>query len=255
MSLTHRIDPDGPLTAQVRSGLLLATLAAHLAAIGAAWTTPEPAASPSEPALQVTWVMPSRAAPDMTAPARPDAPARATAEPPPVPTPRPVPVPVPVPVTAPTVKAVAPVAEAITDPAEPATPPATATAPATMSAASAVPAPSATSVPSASSTTSALPTPPQAVSRLTLTATDWVRPPVYTYPREALRRREQGVVAVRIRFDTQGIARELSLLRSSGSAALDAEALARLREARARPRLRDGVPVEFLADTEAEFTF
>ena len=65
MSLTHRIDPDGPLTAQVRSGLLLVTLAAHLAAIGAAWTTPEPAASPSEPAaLQVTWVMPSRAAPD-----------------------------------------------------------------------------------------------------------------------------------------------------------------------------------------------
>ncbi|RZS58441.1 TonB family protein [Sphaerotilus mobilis] len=114
-------------------------------------------------------------------------------------------------------------------------------------------APAAAPATSTHATTAAAPAPPAAPRPVTLSATDWVRPPVYAYPREAVRRREQGVVALRILFDTQGVPRRVSLLRSSGSATLDEEALAKARAARARPRLQDGVPVEFLADTEAEF--
>lgn len=96
---------------------------------------------------------------------------------------------------------------------------------------------------------------PAAPRKVVLTDTDWVRPPAYAYPREAARLREQGTVVVRIRFDVRGLPSRVELLRSSGSARLDDEVLAKARAARAKPRLQDGVPIEFLADSEAEFKF
>jgi protein TonB len=102
----------------------------------------------------------------------------------------------------------------------------------------------------------AVPAPaPSAPRKVVLTDTDWVRPPAYAYPREAARLREQGTVVVRIRFDLRGVPSRVELLRSSGSTRLDDEVLAKARAARAKPRLQDGVPIEFLADSEAEFKF
>lgn len=102
----------------------------------------------------------------------------------------------------------------------------------------------------------AVPAPaPAAPRKVVLTDTDWVRPPLYAYPREAARLREQGTVVVRILFDVRGLPSRVELLRSSGSAWLDDEVLAKARAARAKPRLQDGVPIEFLADSEAEFKF
>ena len=96
---------------------------------------------------------------------------------------------------------------------------------------------------------------PAAPRKVVLTDTDWVRAPAYAYPREAARLREQGTVVVRILFDVRGVPSRVDVLRSSGSARLDDEVLAKARAARAKPRLQDGVPIEFLADSEAEFKF
>ncbi len=251
------MDPFGARAAQVRSGLVLAALGAHLAAVGAVWLTRgETLPRVERVSMDVDWVMPVAMAPapvPKPAPSPPPRPtARTTARPTPQPSPRPI------------AAAPAPVLAAAPSPEpspqqSPQTSPQQSPTPVPMAAAAqpVVPfAATAPATPAASTAETGVPAPaPAAPRRVTLTSTDWVTPPVYAYPREAMRRREQGVVAVRIRFDTQGVPRQVSLLRSSGSAALDAEALARARESRARPRLQDGVPFEFLADTEAEFRF
>jgi periplasmic protein TonB len=250
---TRTVPATGPeqLGPMQRRTLVGVALAAHLAGGWALWQDLDEPVSPGALALlQVDWVEPARGMPPPPPPPRPMPPqpgptrsalqpsapvmaaapilAAATAS---EPEPAPLPVAVPGPMPAPVAVAVA-VADADAAPSTEAAP---------ASSASATPAVTAA--------------PPAAPRPVTLSATDWVRPPVYAYPREAVRRREQGVVALRILFDTQGVPRRVSLLRSSGSATLDEEALAKARAARARPRLQDGVAFEFVADTEAAFTF
>ncbi len=266
--------PFDPLGPRGRGALVFAALAAHVAA-GAAlwWHRPAPSTPASLALLQVDWVEAASPAPPPPVTPRPP---RPVAEPPraapksaaaPAPAPAPVlaaaPAPDPSPFQVP-VQAPVPVRTPVVAPAQVTAPPLAAPAPA-PSAVPAAMAPASTTTAPAEPWSPASPpasppatppaTSPAAPRRVTLSATDWVRPPVYAYPREAQRRREQGVVAVRILFDTQGVPRQVSLLRSSGSVALDDEALAKARGSRARPRLQDGVPVEFLADTEAEFKF
>ncbi|MEY4753053.1 MAG: hypothetical protein RJA44_728, partial [Pseudomonadota bacterium] len=96
---------------------------------------------------------------------------------------------------------------------------------------------------------------PAAPRQVVLSGSDWLRAPAYVYPRAAERLREEGTVQVRIHFDAQGVPREVELLRSSGSARLDQEVLAKARQSRAKPRLENGVPIEFRATAEAEFKF
>jgi protein TonB len=112
--------------------------------------------------------------------------------------------------------------------------------------------------PPAPATTPAPPTPappPAAPRKVVLTDTDWVRPPAYAYPRAAQRLREEGSVLVRIHFDAQGVPRQVELARSSGSPRLDQEVLDKARQSRAKPRHENGVPIEFVATSEAEFKF
>ncbi|MDP4301503.1 energy transducer TonB [Leptothrix discophora] len=254
MSTASPFDPLGP---RGRIALVITALAAHVTAgVPLWWQRPAPSTPASLALLQVDWVEAPvpHPAPVMPKPAMPKpvtpmpvmpmpmtpAPPRPVAEPA-----RPVWAAPPVP-AAPAVLAAAPSADPAPAQALPAVAqPLPPSMPSTMPSAMQPPMTPQVAAPSATA----------APHRVTLSATDWVRPPVYAYPREAQRRREQGVVAVRILFDTQGVPRQVSLLRSSGSAALDDEALAKARGSRARPRLQDGVPVEFLADTEAEFKF
>jgi periplasmic protein TonB len=254
MRPTTHADPLGP---RARHALIAAALAVHLgvllAAAGAgSRPRPSPAPAPLPVLLQVERV-------DAAEPSAPHSPTAqpAQAAPPGRSAPQPA---------APRPDARAPVLAAAPMPEPPSEPVATlsdvASATATATVTVTVTGPVSTSATTATTATSppapaAPPAPadPAAPRHVTLSSTDWVRAPAYAYPREALRRREQGVVALRIRFDAQGVPRQVSLLRSSGSAALDEEALTRARASRARPRLQDGVPFEFLADTEAAFQF
>jgi protein TonB len=96
---------------------------------------------------------------------------------------------------------------------------------------------------------------PAAPRKVVLTDTDWVRPPAYAYPRAAQKLREEGSVVVRIHFDVNGVPKRVELARSSGSPRLDEEGLEKARLSRAKPRLENGVPIEFSATSEAEFKF
>lgn len=75
------------------------------------------------------------------------------------------------------------------------------------------------------------------------------------YPRDATRKREQGAATIRFLVDRRGRVHAVMLMQSSGSASLDAEALAIPRRAQplprppadlAGPRIKLTVPIEFL---------
>ena len=61
------------------------------------------------------------------------------------------------------------------------------------------------------------------------------------------RLQEAGTVWLRVVFDTSGWPRQVTLLKSSGFARLDAQAEQAMRQARIAPYLDNGVAVEVLA--------
>ena len=73
----------------------------------------------------------------------------------------------------------------------------------------------------------------------------YLAPPVLDYPLAARRRREEGVVHVRVRVDTDGRPGQSMVIRSSGHDALDSAALATVRATRFKPYTEDGVPRPF----------
>ena len=255
-----------PLSPTAQGLLAASMLGAHLLAGWALLQAPTVRPTTETPPLvrlEMVALAPAATPPPMPATAPAPVPPRAVrSAPAPVPTPTPVIAAAPLPaVERPAFVAPppAPVQPPVPTPVREAEPVAVAPAPAPPTA----PAPMApTSPPTAAAAPAqaqpAAPLPPAptpaAPRRVQLTDTDWVRPPAYAYPREAARRRETGTAVVRIHFDGRGVPRQVTLLRSSGSAAIDDEVQAKARAARAKPRLQDGVPIEFLADSEAEFT-
>lgn len=72
----------------------------------------------------------------------------------------------------------------------------------------------------------------------------YIAAPPPAYPRDALRKRQQGTVLLQVLVDADGRPREVALVRSSGHPALDQAARRQVLEHwRFRPALRDGVPV------------
>lgn len=61
------------------------------------------------------------------------------------------------------------------------------------------------------------------------------------YPPDALRRREQGTVLLRVFVSADGVPEQVEILRSSGSTRLDNAARDSIRRSRFRPVLRNGV--------------
>lgn len=64
------------------------------------------------------------------------------------------------------------------------------------------------------------------------------------YPQEALRKRWQGTVELRLRISAQGTVAELTVARSSGAAVLDAAAVSAVKHWRFKPALQRGQPAE-----------
>jgi periplasmic protein TonB len=62
------------------------------------------------------------------------------------------------------------------------------------------------------------------------------------YPREAYTRREQGTATVRVAMSRSGQVLRATLVKSSGSEALDEESLALVRRAQPLPALPPGLP-------------
>lgn len=73
-----------------------------------------------------------------------------------------------------------------------------------------------------------------------------VLPPV-ELPLASRRLGESGTVLLRVVFDTDGRARQVSVLRSSGFPRLDEQALQAMRQARIVPHLEHGQPIEVVA--------
>ena len=73
----------------------------------------------------------------------------------------------------------------------------------------------------------------------------YLAPPVLDYPLAARRRREEGVVHVRVRVDAGGRPDQATVILSSGHDALDRAALATVRATRFKPYTEDGVPRPF----------
>jgi periplasmic protein TonB len=72
----------------------------------------------------------------------------------------------------------------------------------------------------------------------------YLHAPPPPYPRDALRKHQQGTVLLEVLVDAQGRPRTVTLLRSSGYPSLDAEARRHvLRRWRFRPALQDGVAI------------
>lgn len=90
----------------------------------------------------------------------------------------------------------------------------------------------------------ALPPAPKAVSASALRYA--VVPPI-ELPVASRRLGESGTVLLQVVFDTQGRVKQVSLLRSSGFARLDEQALGAMRQARIVPYLDNGQPVQVVA--------
>ncbi|MBT9594565.1 MAG: energy transducer TonB [Vitreoscilla sp.] len=100
----------------------------------------------------------------------------------------------------------------------------------------------------------AAPAPPPAAPRsIPATAVSYRVPPAPVYPLASRRLGEQGEVLLRVEIGTDGLARQVLLARSSGSARLDAAAIAAVRAARFNPYTEDGMPLVVWAPVPIEF--
>lgn len=133
-----------------------------------------------------------------------------------------------------------PVPDVVVTPAQPnaaeATPATSPTAPAEAAAVVGV-------VTAASSPEPARPALPE--RQVSISQVAYLAPPVLDYPLAARRRREEGVVHVRVRVDAGGRPDQAAVIRSSGHDALDRAALATVRATRFKPYTEDGLPRPF----------
>ncbi len=79
-------------------------------------------------------------------------------------------------------------------------------------------------------------------------------PPAPRYPPRCVRRRQEGVVVLRVRVLADGSVGAVEIEESSGVAPLDAEAIRAMKRARFRPARRDGEPVVAWVTQPVRFT-
>jgi protein TonB len=77
--------------------------------------------------------------------------------------------------------------------------------------------------------------------------------PAIEVPRLSRRAGEAGTVQLRVVFDTEGRPRRVEMLRSSGFARLDAQALEAMQQSRIQPYLEDGRAIEVVAVATLEY--
>lgn len=77
--------------------------------------------------------------------------------------------------------------------------------------------------------------------------------PAVEVPRLSRRAGEQGRVALRVVFDAEGRPRDVHVLRGSGFARLDAQAIEAMQAARINPYLEDGRAIEVMAVATLEY--
>lgn len=159
-----------------------------------------------------------------TPPPRPTPPPKTAAPPPPRPAPAPVVTAAPSPAPAP--------AFTVPEPAP---------APVAVAAPSVAPAPPTPPAPPAP------PPAPAAPKAVAASALRYAVPPPIEVPMASRRLGESGTVVLRVVFDTQGRAKQVSVQRSSGHARLDEQALGAMRQARITPYLENGQAIEVVA--------
>lgn len=87
------------------------------------------------------------------------------------------------------------------------------------------------------------PAPPPTPKTIPATAVQYLDPPAPTYPSASKRLGESGRVLIRVEIDTVGRARQIQLIRSSGSSRLDQAAMAAVKAARFKPYTENGEPL------------
>lgn len=207
-----------PMTPNARRALGAGMLAAHVA-LGWGLLQLEPV---REAAAEVIPLTVNFIAPPAPAPAPPP-PAPVKREPPKL---KPTPAPKPVITSAPTPAPQPPAFTAPPAPPEPAPPAPVA----------ALPAPPAPPAPPAA--------PPQPKT-ISISAVEYLSPPVLNYPPAARRAGESGRVTVRVLVDARGLPQQTQVTRSSGFARLDESALATVRATRFKPYMENGQPHAF----------
>lgn len=231
--------PGGPLTHEWRSTKLQQRLVSmglvvglHMAVIGGfVFASLKAPPDPPQPILQVSLIHAATPAAVRPSPAQPSEPTPA----PPVTASRP-PEPTLLSTRASTASAMTapPVERRLADPTPPAAPPAPAPAPAASAGA-----PAATSGPS---------TPPNFRAA-------YLNNPGPTYPPSSRRKREEGVVRLRVQVSAEGAPNQVQLERSSGSADLDNAALDIVRKRwRFVPAQQAGKPVSAWVIVPLEFS-
>ncbi|MCW5636924.1 MAG: energy transducer TonB [Rubrivivax sp.] len=101
-----------------------------------------------------------------------------------------------------------------------------------------------------------LPSPPPAPLRRAVpaTAVQYLQLPPVEVPRLSRRAGESGTVWLRVVVDVRGRPAQVSVLRSSGHARLDEQALWAMRQARFKPHTEDGRPIELEVTAPIEYT-
>jgi protein TonB len=208
-------DSAEPLPAWARRSLVGAVFAAHLAAGWALMQLASVRAALADVAPMVVDFI----APDVLSPPPPVPPPRRPVAPPPI-------------LAAPPAAQPSPAAMVVPPPPEPV-------------AMADLPPPPPTAVP--------VPPPPVVPRSIPAAAVSYRVPPTPAYPLASRRLGEQGEVLLRVEIGADGQARQVLLARSSGSARLDAAAMAAVREARFNPYTEGGVPLAAWAPVPIQF--
>jgi protein TonB len=87
---------------------------------------------------------------------------------------------------------------------------------------------------------------PPAPKLLPATAVRYVVPPAIEVPMASRRLNESGTVLLRVIVDTAGLPRQVTLHKSSGHARLDEQAMGAMRQARFKPQMENGLPIEWI---------
>lgn len=118
--------------------------------------------------------------------------------------------------------------------------------PAPVAAAAPEPAPRTLAPPAAVPAPPPPPPPPTAPRELPASSIAYLVPPPVELPLASRRLGEQGTVWLRVRVGADGLPRQVTLHKSSGHARLDEQALGAMRQARFKPQVENGVPVEWI---------
>ena len=93
----------------------------------------------------------------------------------------------------------------------------------------------------------AAPAPPAAASPKTVSGVEYIRAPQPVYPSIAKRMGETGVVTLRVLIGEKGLAEQVTIQKSSGSANLDEAGRQAVLRALYKPHIEDGKPVSVYA--------